>query len=430
MRESARKRRRLKKKYRITLVFILLIIISGVVINSILSDTPNDELPQTAHPRDLDIQVDDIPDDTEPEISSALILAAGDVMVHTPQLSQAMNSQTGEYDFSPSFEYITPYVQKADIATANLETTLAGQERGFDGYPLFNTPDILAYNLKETGFDIMCTANNHSLDSWESGLYRTIETLKEAAIEPFGTARTPEERQTPLIVNANDINVAFLAYTDSTNGLPIPTGKDYIINYLNLDTDPELTNAGKIFSDDIKRAREAGADIVAVYMHWGYEYQLNPNDWQKRLARILAEQGADLILGSHPHVIQPMEYLDVTTADGSSHRAFAAYSMGNFVSNQYYIPGSIPTEEVKYGLALFITLEKEMSSGKAGIKDVEYMITWVNRDWRHRIIPVHDILQATPEEYNIPPQKYDRIRPVWEKIKERLDNFEPAYTID
>ena len=363
-----------------------------------------------------------------PSSSEGLIVAVGDIMVHTPQLSQARDPATGGYDFAPSFEFIADYLREGDITVGNFESTFAGRDRGYDGYPLFNSPDELALNLKEAGFDILCTANNHSLDRGEQGLYRTLDILEETGIPAFGTARSQEERDAVLVQELNeDINVAFLAYTDSTNGIPVPAGRDYMINYINLDRDPSLTEAESVFRRDIGRARQAGADLVAVYMHWGYEYHFTPSRWQEELALILAKSGADIILGSHPHVIQPMDYITVEKENGEEHSAFVIYSMGNFISNQHYIPGAIPTEEVKYGILVYIYVEKDLLSGETELTDVKYMLTWVNRDWRHRILPLYKVLENTPELYHIQQHKYNRLQPVRETIGERLSGFQPVY---
>jgi len=363
----------------------------------------------------------------EEEDKEALLMAAGDVMVHTIQLNQAKD-ENNDYDFSPSYEYITDYLENADVAVANLETTFAGPERGYSCFPLFNTPDALAHNLKDAGFDLMCTANNHSLDMGKEGLFRTINVLRDAGLQSFGTYQSREERDTSLIVDVNGINVGFLAYTDSTNAIPIPEGKDYIVNYVGVDSEPSLESAAAIFEEDIERARNEGADLVAVYMHWGHEYQFTPHIWQEKLAESLAKAGADMILGSHPHVIQPMEFIEIEKNDGSSHEAFVAYSMGNFVSNQHYIPGAIPTEEVKYGLVLKLHLAKEAETEEAYIDKVEYMLTWVNRDREHQILPLHEAIASEPEVFKIPENKYNRLEPIWDRTLERLENFQPAFT--
>lgn len=408
-------------KYRIYifLIFFLAFYFTTYIVYNNNVEAPSEDFPADAPAEDGTEKI--------PRYKEAILMAGGDIMVHTPQLSQAKDPQTGEYDFSPSFEYITDHIQKADLAVANFESTLAGEDRGYDGYPLFNSPDELADNLKDAGFDLMCTANNHSLDRGEKALYRTIEVFEDAGLPTFGTARTREERDTPLIIDVNGINIAFLAYTDSTNGIPVPAGKDYIINFIDLNSDPNLINAEITFNEDIARARDAGADLIAVYMHWGLEYRFSQNDWQMNLAQLLAKAGADLILGSHPHVIQPMEYITVKQDDGSYHEAFVAYSMGNFISNQHYIAGAIPTEEVKYGMLLKIHLEKDNITGKAYIDDVEYILTWVNRDRRHRILPLHEAIQSSPESFNIPHHKHNRLQPVWDNTEQRLEGFEPAY---
>lgn len=417
------RRKKLKTKYKKRLISVLLVLAAFLGVYLIVgtrTEAPTDN--SAGIPGDEEIR------EEPPEYREALLIAVGDIMVHSSQIYGALTSQGGIYDFSPSFEFISGYISEADLAVGNLETTFAGRDRGYSGYPLFNSPDELAQNLKDAGFDLICTANNHSLDRGESGLYRTIEILEKAGLRSFGTARTPRERDDVLIVDVNGINIAFLAYTDSTNGMPIPAGKDYIINYIPLDADPQLNTAREYFNRDIARAREAGADLVAVYMHWGWEYRFNQNDWQMRLAQLLAEAGADMVLGSHPHVIQPMEYITVKNDDGSYHRTFVAYSMGNFISNQFHWPPHIPTEEVKYGLVLRIHLEKEMVSGDAYINDVDYLITWVNRDWRHRVMPLHEIINASPSEYNIPGHKHNRLLPVWNNTVNRLEGFEPAFT--
>lgn len=411
-------RKKLKKKYIVPL--FILIILSLALGFYFLYNSGHD-------PSTVDNPVLDEPPPAE-EYREALLVACGDIMVHPSQLDGAKDQQTGEYDFSPSFEFIEEYIKKADLAVGNFETTLAGEERGFSGDPArFNSPDALAQNLKDAGFDLMATANNHSLDRGTSGLLRTIDVLQEAGIKTFGTFRTPEERNTPLVVDVNGIKIGFLAYTDIINGRIIPAGEEYIINFIDLEADPQLEKTRSIFETDIATTRGEGADIVAVYMHWGYEYKFTPNSWQERMAQILAETGADLILGCHPHVIQPMEYITTERDDGNTHRTFLVYSMGNFISNQFHWPGVIPTEEVKYGLLMQIKLEKEMVSGDTRIKDVDYIITRVNRDWRHRIIPLHLLIDSTPEAYRMPDHKYDRILPVWNNIVQRLEGFEPAF---
>lgn len=379
-----------------------------------------------------EVEEDETEEDEKEKIEEATILAAGDVMVHSPQVDVARRlarEQAREYNFLPSFEYISPYLNKADISVANLETTLGPGAPS--GYPYFNSPDELAVDLKKAGFDLLCTANNHSLDTGEEGLYRTLDVVEEEGLKPFGTARSQEERDTPLIVDVNNIEVAFLAYTDSTNAIPIPEGREYMVNYIDVNSEEGLSRGKEMISSDIEAAREEGAEIVAVYMHWGDEYQIpGPNNLQERLAKKVAHSGGDIIFGSHPHVIQPMEFLEVEKEDGSTHETLVVYSMGNFISNQHKIPGAVPAEEVKYGLSVKVHLKKEGKESPAEVDEVDYLITWVNRDYKYQVIPVHYLLDGSPEEFNIPEEKFQRIEPVTGETTRRLGDFQPVSALE
>ena len=346
----------------------------------------------------------------------AVIIAVGDVMVHQAQFVQAYIANSKIYDFSPSFEYITPYLQASNLTVGNLETTLAGAERGYSAYPRFRSPDSLAQALRQAGFDLLCTANNHAMDSGGQGVSRTLEVIEEMDLKAFGTARTQAERDTPLLVETNGISLAFLAYTYGTNGIPLPGGRDYMVNLI----DQELMYA------DIQHARKAGADLVIVYMHWGLEYSTEPSPEQKELARFLAAAGAHIIIGSHPHVIQPMEYISMEDENGIQHRTFVAYSLGNFISSQHMIPGTIPTHEVQYGMLLRLHLQRDTPGQAAYLQDVDYTLTWVDRSQRHRIIPLPFVKQGLPVPPFIPESKWPEIRETALGLQERLDGFSPG----
>jgi len=346
----------------------------------------------------------------EPLYREALFLAVGDIMVHRTQFVRAHDPDSGRYDFSPSFEFISPYLQAADLAAGNLETTLAGENRGYSAYPRFNSPDEIAYDLRDAGFNLLSTANNHSMDSGEEGLYRTLDIIEDAGMKAFGTFRSREERDSPLIVDVNGINLAFLAYTYGTNMLPVPAGREYIVNLI----DEELIRS------DIQHARDDGADLVIVFMHWGVEYRSQPSEEQKELARVIASAGGDIIIGSHPHVIQPLEYITAERDDGSVHQTLVAYSLGNFISNQHRIDGVIPTDEVEYGLVLKLHLKKCLQSGEAAVHEVDCLLTWVHRGWKHRVLPLHEVLAGSPEKYNITPGDRERLARKQEVLHERL----------
>ncbi|MEW5921548.1 MAG: CapA family protein [Bacillota bacterium] len=353
---------------------------------------------------------------TPPPPREAVIMTAGDIMVHKPQYLQAYDPISKIYDFSPGFEYITPYLQASNLAVGNLETTFGGAARGYSSYPCFNSPDELAFALHRAGFDLLCTANNHAMDSGEQGVYRTLEVLEETGLKAFGTARSIAERDSPLLVEINGITLAFLAFSYCTNGIPLPRGREYIVNLI----DKELMHVL------IRQSRKAGADLVIVYMHWGLEYQTAPNAVQKELAHWLAAAGADIIIGSHPHVIQSMEYITAEDENGTLRRVFVAYSLGNFISNQQRVAGAVPTHEVEYGLLLRLHLKKESEGQAAYLQDVDYLLTWVDRARRHRIIPLPPVMDDLPEPPSIPERKWHEIRETALRLQERLAPFSPA----
>ena len=297
----------------------------------------------------------------EPEIvtTTATISAVGDLMVHTWQMRDAYDKESGEYDFSNDFEMVTKYFNQVDFRTGNLETVFAGADIGYSDFPMFNTPDSFGQALKDAGFDLLTTANNHSLDKKEAGLLRTLDVLDELGISHVGTYRSQEERDSFVIKDINGINVAFLSYSYGTNGLPVPKGKDYLINLMNRD----------LIKADLEAVKALNPDVIIVMPHMGNEYELTPKkvfvDW----VDFMIECGADIVLASHPHVLQPMEVKDYTDENGESRKVFIAYSLGNFISSQR-------TQPRDAGIIVNITLTKT-GDEQAEIDMVEFIPTWV-----------------------------------------------------
>jgi poly-gamma-glutamate synthesis protein (capsule biosynthesis protein) len=243
------------------------------------------------------------------------LLFAGDAMQHQTQLDNALRN--GRYDYSSYFEQLTGLISAADIAVVNLETTLGGKP--YRGYPMFCSPDEYAKALKEAGFDIFLTANNHILDRYSKGLHRTLHVLDSLKIRHTGVFRNPEEREQvyPLMIEKNGILFAFLNYTYGTNGLQ-PAPPD-VVNYIDLDR----------MREDIRRAQNQLADVIIANMHWGAEYQLKPNGEQEKLARWLIDEGVDIVMGGHPHVVQPAQ---VTRDEEGEISHLVVYSLGNLIS--------------------------------------------------------------------------------------------------
>ncbi|WP_158630040.1 CapA family protein [Cohnella sp. AR92] len=302
-----------------------------------------------------------------PVTTEAVLLATGDIMVHSPQLPAYYDAAADSYDFTPWFRKVKPLLSQGDWVIGNLETPVAGADLKFSGYPRFNAPTELTKALVDAGFGIVSTANNHSLDRGFTGIQRTLNNVRDAGLIPVGTSVSNYDSLRRVIVDKNGIKLGFLSYTYGTNGIPIPEGKEYGINLISL---PKI-------QEDIRELKEAGADSIVVSLHFGIEYQRMPNDEQKALARSVIEAGADIILGSHPHVIQPYETIEVDDpeADSGKRRGFVIYSLGNFISNQ-------KDEWKDVGVILHLKLSKTVwpdGHSSTTWSDVETTPTWVNQ---------------------------------------------------
>ena len=308
------------------------------------------------------------------------IVGIGDTLCHSQNFKDAYDSSTGNYDFSPMFKNITKYFDNATIAVGNLETTLAGADRGYSGYPCFNSPEELARDLKEMGIDILTTANNHCLDTGYTGLVSTLDTLDKYGVLHTGTSRSIEEQNTILYQDLNGIKTAFLCYTYGTNGIPVPSGREYSVNLID-----------KTFiKEQLDKAKEEGAELICVSMHWGAEYRLKPTAEQEDLAEFLIKNGADIILGNHAHVPEPMEMKEVTLDDGTTREGFVIYSMGNFFSAQ-------TQNYTRDTLILNVEVRKDGETGKISIDKATYTPVYVydngaNAKDRYELLDIEKII--------------------------------------
>ena len=298
----------------------------------------------------------------EPTDTTFTMAAIGDIMCHNTQYNDAYNKDTGAYDFSYVFDDISLYTKTADICVGNLETTFAGEDVGYSGYPTFNTPDSLAYELKDIGIDVLSTAGNHALDKGFNGLSRTIDVLNDADIAHTGTYKTEEEQNTILTKYVKGIKIAFVNFTYGTNGIKIPSGKEFCVNLIDND----------LITKQLDLAKSQNPDIIVACMHWGNEYKTTPNDTQKELSTFLFQNGVDIILGTHPHVLEPMEKQTVTLEDGTTKDGFVIYSLGNFISGQ-------TAENTKTSIILNLTITKH-TDGKITIDKAEYKPIYMYTD--------------------------------------------------
>jgi poly-gamma-glutamate synthesis protein (capsule biosynthesis protein) len=286
------------------------------------------------------------------------ISVVGDLMCHAPQFEYA-RVEKDSFDFSPVYRNVKKYLESSDLTFGNLETVTAGKENGgYTGYPFFNTPASYITALKEIGFDLLVTANNHSLDRSEKGILKTINEINSRNINYVGTYTSQRDRDSIRIFDVKGIKIAILAYSYGTNGNPIPKGKNYLINLIDYE----------LIERDIQSAKANGAELVLVHFHFGDEYKREPVQFQKDVVNRTIELGADIIIGGHPHVLQPVNFYKTNNAILDS--GFVAYSMGNFFSNQ--------RDRFKdAGLILTISIRKDFVSNKFEISEIKYLPTWV-----------------------------------------------------
>ena len=344
----------------------------------------------------------------EEESTTATLLAVGDIMFHMPQVKSAYNAEKKTYDFKDVFKYVEKHIKSADLSVANFETVTAGNEIGFSGFPRFNSPEETLEAIKYAGFDILTTANNHALDQGKDGLVNTIRAIKNEGMKNIGTYK--EENNHILIEEINKIKIALLSYTYGLNGLEYTLTEEelsYMVNKIDEDS----------IKHDINKARDLEADVIVVFIHWGNEYQKEPSEYQMELGRKMAEWGADIILGSHPHVVQKSEFIDY-----NGRKSYILYSMGNFLSNQR--KGNVDNKYTEDGIIVKIQLEKNFSKGETTIKDITYIPTWVRRyeenGLKYEILPIQDFLEDEELYLKIDEMERERIK---ESYKDTLDNM-------
>ena len=296
------------------------------------------------------------------QVRTVSLSAVGDILLHSTVYNAAKTSDG--YDFGPMFEKVKPYMEQADITVANSESIIGGSSIGLSTYPSFNSPFEIGDTLKDVGVDVVAMANNHTLDRGITAIENAINYWEAIGMERAGSYLSAEEREQITLLTANDITFSFLSYTYGTNGIPVPAGKEYLVNLIDKD----------LIKRDLERAKEQ-SEVVVLNLHFGDEYQPMPNDSQIDLAHFAAEHGADIILGHHPHVLQPPAWIE--TSDGR--QVFVIYSLGNFLSGQNEIPRQI-------GTIVTIDVEKQIGpdSSEIVLKDPSFTNTFVknkNYSW-------------------------------------------------
>lgn len=343
----------------------------------------------------------EVPTEDAPQlVSTATVLSTGDILMHGKVINSGKQDD-GSYNFDSIFQYVKSYAQAADFSVANLETTLCGTDNGYAyaGNPKFNCPDAIVDSLKGAGFDMLLTANNHADDTSLVGYKRTLNVVREKGLDTLGTYLSADEQKW-TIEEVNGIKIGMVCYTYSDgfsqNGYPLlnynEVGENGILNYFTYDKLPEFYTQLQGYLDEMQAA---GAEATVVYLHWGEEYKWKtgegPNANQTAMAQKLCDMGVDVIVGGHPHVVQPVDLLQSGT--DAEHKTIVLYSMGNAVSNQRKeeMQQSEPTGHTEDGVLFCVTFAK-YSDGSVCVDSAELIPTWVN---------MHANSGAT--EYNILP---------------------------
>lgn len=403
-----RRRRRRRRRVNYTPIIFCLVVVLVVVgiVAAVLSLTkpdPSDKnteptgttAPSTApstEPTTQPTTESTGPTDPPPvtQIGSATVGATGDLVMHMPCVEPALNTTTGVYNFEHYFKYMKDYVKAVDYAVTNLETTLAGADYvhsngkvGYNGYPSFNCPDEIVTSVQAVGFDMMLTANNHTYDTLNKGFHRTQQVLKDAGIDYTGTVSSADDANY-LVRDINGVKIGMICYTFETNpdrdkvalnwGAPLKDSDAPLINTFFVD---DLAPFYDEMEDNVAAMKADGAEAIVLFIHWGAEYKLSPNSSQKNIAQEMCDRGVDVIVGSHPHVIQPVDLL--TSKTDPDHKTVCLYSTGNCLSNQRLgLISSINTAHTEDGVFFSFSFAK-YSDGTVRLEDVQLLPLWVNK---------------------------------------------------
>lgn len=360
-------RRRKKKNKIVIIVLLLLVAIAGFHYGYNKLSSSNNKI--------------EVKEEEKPKEYSASLVMVGDLLVHD-RLYNAMKTSNG-YDFKPALTYIKDIVKDYDIAYYNQETILGGEEIGLSSYPSFNSPYEVGDAMIDAGFNLVSLATNHTLDRGEKAITNSVNYWNEhPSVLAVGSYLSFEERDKVRIKEVNNITYTMLNYTYGTNGIKVPEGKEYLVNVWpctgnNLESDTKYQEYKEKVKEDIKRVRDK-VDVLIVAMHWGVEYTHIPTNYQLDMASFLEEEGVDIIIGTHPHVVMPVTYINDT---------LVVYSLGNFLSAQETNIDNNTT----VGLMSGITITKKVDKDKTeiGLSNLtnELLYTYSKNNRDYKVIP-------------------------------------------
>ncbi|WP_278600363.1 CapA family protein [Clostridium tertium] len=362
------------------------------------------------------------------DIKTIDIVATGDFLIHKEILETQYNEQSDTYDFKNTIQYVKDYLNNADLTIVNMEGTLSGLDNyGYSGYPSFNAPDELADAMKWVGVDVVNNMNNHSLDRDVRGFNRTRSVLKERSFDIIGTRESTNDNRY-VIKDVNGIKVGIISYSYSMtaeggarglNGTTIPEELYPLMNTFREDT---LDLDFQEMKEQILDMRNNAAEVIIFYMHWGDEYELEPNSTQIKIAEFLANQNVDIIFGTHPHSLQP---IDIIKSEDGTNETAVIYSMGNFLSSQR--TERIQNPYTEDGVIVSVRLSKNTKTNEIKIEYPTYIPTWVNwyeKDGRlfYEVVPstINDADYLKEEGKGRVIESLNRTRGIIEKYNDKI----------
>lgn len=395
-------------RYRKSLALLIILLLGAFLVgcsNVTNTDQEEEQANEPEQEEAVEEEPEEEPEPSEPEVieNEITISAVGDMLIHERVYDDA-RTEDG-FDFVPMLEDVEPFLNDSTITFANQETMIGGEEIGLSTYPAFNSPTEVGDALRAVGVDVVSIANNHTLDRGEQAIMNSLDHWDKINMMYVGSYRDEEDRKTLRVYETEEgIDVAFLAYTYGTNGIPVPDSKDYLVNLI----DQEIMMA------DIAEAKEQ-SDIVILSLHFGDEYERLPNQEQKDLVQLAADLGVDAVLGHHPHVLQPMEWVE--GKDG--HKTLAIYSLGNFLSGQeeyYRQVGGI----LKFKFKQTIIEDEETIE----LIEPQFMPTFVtaHSGYKYKVLPMYQLTDAElPDAANL----YNEIKEHMSQWLPELEFMEP-----
>lgn len=391
LRRLEQKRRRLLQQRIVLGVLVLIVIFAVVLIVRGCSARPA-ETPDVTLPPDQPQLNEPV---TEPDTVITLA-AVGDIMLYDEQIEAALQAD-GTYDFSDCFSAVSALTMGADFTVGNLELNFCGEP--YVGRPDFRAPESLALALKDKGFDLVQTANTYSIQNGISGLESTIRYLNAVGIDHVGTYVARDDKETNegvVLKNINGIKVAFLGYTKGVNNLSLPEGSEFCVDVLYTDYDTEYNKINeKALTASVRAAKALNPDLIVAMLHWGSEWDTDIIDTQDEITTLLLENGVDVILGSHSHVVGPMREIPVVTVDGESKTGFVAYSLGNFFAS----PDSQTYAHTMESVVLNLEITKDGSTGDTELSGISYTPLYIlktdtqNEGVRYQVVPIRSAIE-------------------------------------